>query len=321
MAKILVTGGAGFIGSVTVEQLLKEGFEVVCFDLPEQLARSSPPKEAKVHQGNILSPDDVTSAIKGCEHVIHLAAMLGVNRTEMERAKCLDINIVGTRNVLEACVKEDVKKIILSSSSEVYGQQAKIPISEENPLSPKSVYAISKLACEQYLMGYKKRYGLDFCILRFFNVYGERQVAEFVMPRFIRRVLNNQPPVIYGDGKQIRAFCYVEDAARGIISALTNEKADSEIFNIGNDKEPISMRDLAYKIIALSGKHMEPEFIPIANYDRAKAREIWQRVPNIWKATKLLGYEPRISLAEGITRIMEHGNFEESWPDSGGHGR
>ena len=318
MTRVLVTGGAGFIGSVLVEQLLNEGFEVVCFDLPGQIGRNSPPKEAKVYQGDILSLDDLTTAIKGCELLIHLAAMLGVKRTESARLECLDINIGGTRNVLKACVKEGVDKIIFSSSSEIYGQPARIPISEEHPLYPKSVYAISKLACEEYVKAYKKRYGLDYCILRFFNAYGEGQVAEFVIPRFVQMVLEDQPPIIYGGGEQVRAFCHVEDVVRGVILSCTSEEANSEIFNIGNDEEPISIRDLAYKIIALAGKDMEPKFVPIENSDRGKAREVWQRAPDISKARKLLGYEPRISLTEGIIRTMEHSNFQQSWPDSEG---
>ena len=308
MTKVMVTGGAGFIGSVMVKQLLNEGFEAVCFDLSDQIARNSPPKETELYQGDILSLNHLIAAIKGCNYVIHLAALLGVNRTETKRLECLDINIEGTKNVLKACIKNDVKKIIFASSSDVYGQQKKVPICEENPLNPNSVYAITKLSGEEYLKAYKKQYNLDFSILRFFGIYGPGQASEFVVSRFINMALNNEPPTIYGDGKQVRAFCYVEDAVKGAILSLTSEKANSEIFNIGNDKEPISMRDLAYKVIDLAEKDMEPRFISIENSDRGKAREIIKKIPDISKARKLLGYEPRIQLTEGISKIMEYVN-------------
>lgn len=310
MTKVLVTGGAGFIGSVVVKQLLNAGYEVACFDLRAQVARNSPPREVEVFQGDILSLDDLVAAAKGCQYVIHLAAMLGVKRTQTERLQCLDINIGGIRNTLEASVRAEVKRIIFSSSSEVYGQQERLPISEENPLYPKSPYAISKIAGEQYVVGYKQCYGLDYSVVRFFNVYGEGQVAEFVMPRFIRSVLCNQPPVIYGNGEQIRAFCHVEDIGRGVVLALANQDAASEILNIGNDKEPISVKDLAYKIARLAQKDVKPKFVPIEDSDRERTAEVWQRVPDISKARRLLGYEPTISLTEGILKIMEHYKFE-----------
>jgi UDP-glucose 4-epimerase len=253
--------------------------------------------------------------MEGCDYVIHLAAMLGVKRTEMKRLEALNVNILGTVNILEGCVKEKIKKIVFASSSEVYGDQTKTPISEEGPLNPKSIYAVTKLAGEEYVKAYKKRYGLDYTIVRFFNAYGPRQVAEFVVPRFIKNVLDNKPPRIYGDGDQIRSFCYVEDIANGIFLALINKKANSHIFNIGNDEEPISIRDLAYKIISISQKDLQPEYIDIKKSDRSAEREILRRIPDISKAKRVLGYEPKFSLSEGIRKIIECGNIEETWFD------
>jgi nucleoside-diphosphate-sugar epimerase len=312
MTRILVTGGAGFIGSVMVKQLLNEGFETICFDLPAQIEKNVPPKEATIYEGDILSLDDLIEAINGCDYVVHLAALLGVNRTETKRLECLDINILGTKNVLEACVKGHIEKIVFASSSDVYGAQIIVPISENNPLNPNSIYAISKLAGEEYLKAYKKQHNLNYTTLRFFGIYGPGQASEFVMSRFIKMVLNNKSPTIYGDGAQVRSFCYVEDAVKGAILALKNEKVNSEILNIGNDKEPISMGDLAYKIIALARKAIEPEFIPMGNSDRGEAREIPKKIPDISKARNLLGYEPHTSLEEGVLKIMEHGKFYQS---------
>ena len=314
---ILVTGGGGFIGSSMVSFLVKQGLKVRVFDLSEQILKNPPPEEAEIYKGSVLDTNDVTNAMHGCDYVIHLAAMLGVKRTEMKRLDTLNVNILGTINVLEGCIKEKIKKIVFASSSEVYGDQMKIPISEENPLHPKSVYAVTKLAGEEYVKAYKNRYGLEYTIVRFFNVYGQGQVAEFVMPRFIKCVLDNkpQPPKIYDKGDQIRSFCYVDDIVKGTFLALINKKANSEIINIGNDKEPISIRDLAYKVISLAQKDLEPEYVAIDDSDRSAEREILRRIPDISKAKTVLGYEPEIPLSVGILKVMEHRNIEESWCD------
>lgn len=313
MSKVLVTGGGGFIGHAMVKYLLQKEFEVRAFDLAFQLEKNPPPTGAEIYKGSIMDVNDLMIAIKDCDYVVHLAAALGVKRTEQERLSTLNINIQGTANVLEACVRDNVKKIIFSSSSEVYGDQKKLPISEKNPLQPKSIYAITKLAGEEYLKAYHQRYGIDYSIVRFFNIYGPRQVAEFVMPRFINSVLNNIPPTIYGEGKQSRAFCYVDNAIEGMFLALTNKKANSKIYNIGDDREPITMIDLAYKIIEITNRDLEPNFIPINASDRTEEREINSRIPNILKAKNELGYCPSISLTEGISEVIKYGQIEDSW--------
>lgn len=313
--QILVTGGAGFIGSAMVRYLLEQGLKVRVFDLSDQISESPPPKDAEIYKGSILDINNVTNAMEGCHYVIHMAAMLGVKRTETQRLDCLNVNIQGTVNILEGCIKEGVKKIVFASSSEVYGEQTKIPISEKNPLHPKSIYAVTKIASEEYVRAYSKRYDLDYNIVRFFNVYGPGQVAEFVMPRFIKWVMNNKPPKIYGEGNQIRAFCYVDDIVKGAFLALTNENVNSEIFNIGNDKEPISIKDLAYKVITVAHKDIEPEYVSMSDSDRTGEREIQRRIPDISKAKKMLRYEPEISLSEGILKVIQHEDIPDSWCD------
>jgi UDP-glucose 4-epimerase len=313
MSKVLVTGGGGFIGHAMVKYLLQKEYEVRAFDLAFQLEKNPPPPGAEIYKGSIMDVNDLMIAIKECDYVVHLAAALGVKRTEQERLSTLNINIQGTSNVLEACVRDNVKKIIFSSSSEVYGDQKKLPISEKNPLQPKSIYAITKLAGEEYLKAYHQRYGIDYSIVRFFNIYGPRQVAEFVMPKFINSVLNDTPPTIYGEGKQSRAFCYVDNAVEGMYLALTNKKANSKIYNIGDDREPITMVDLAYKIIEISEKDLEPNFISINDSDRSEEREINNRIPSILKAKNELGYLPKISLTDGISELIKYGQIEDSW--------
>lgn len=301
MASILITGGAGFIGRVVTEELLLQGHKVKTLDLAAM-------KNICNHQpGSILDPYLVTTQIKGCDYVVHLAAALGVRRTESRRLECLYINIQGMINVLEACVKDNIKKIVFASSSEVYGNQNKMPITEESPVNPISNYAITKLMGEEYLRAYFEAYSLNYSVVRFFNVYGERQRDHFVISRFVNAVCNDEPPVIYGDGEQVRSFCYVSDAAKGIIKALFCEKANGEVFNIGNDSEPISVEKLAQKIIGLNGiDTLKPQFIAMEDSDRSKEREVYNRVPSIEKARKILGCKPSVSLDEGVLRIIDY---------------
>lgn len=297
--RVMVTGGGGFIGMKVIQELCKRGCEVVYFDVIEPKLEGI----KRVNRGTILDQYDLASAVRGCDYAIHLAAVLGVQRTDNNRLETLYINIQGTLNVIEACVKEGVKKVVFSSSSEVYGDQDTLPITESNPLNPKSVYAVSKITGEQYLQAYSDMYGIQYDIIRFFNVYGEYQREEFVLPRFVQRVVNNEAPIIYGNGEQVRSFCYVEDAARGLVDALLTE-TQGEVFNIGNDREPISMKDLANKVIELSGKSLTPEFVSYEQSDRESSREISKRIPCIKKAKDLLGYEPTFSLEQGLKQML-----------------
>jgi len=312
MTRVLVTGGAGFIGSAMVEYLLEHHPDVVV----RVMDLNRPPAEGiEKLTGSILDSNDISNAVRDCDYVVHMAAMLGVKRTEMRRFECLNINIQGTVNVLEACVKERVKKVLFVSSSEVYGDPRENPVRETTPVNPKSVYAVSKLAGEEYVKAYRAKYGLGYSIVRFFNVYGPRQVAEFVMPRFIKAVMEDRPPTVYGNGHQARAFCYVTDAVRGAAATLFDEGTNSEIFNVGNDLEPIWMKDLAFKVIALARKEITPRFVPMADSDRTASREIQKRVPDLSKARAMLRYEPEVGLDEGIRRVMAYVPIEESWFD------
>src|SRR3989344_5436668 len=296
MKKIFITGGAGFIGHALAKYLTSQRLEVKTFDL-------FPPQEIIGEHviGTIMFTDELYQAMQGCDCVVHLAAMLGVKRTEQQRLGCLNVNIQGTINVLDAAIKAGIKKVIFASSSEVYGEPNKTPISEEDKTFPKSVYAVTKLVGEEYVKAYHQRYGLDYSIIRFFNVYGPGQVEEFVMPKLIRAALDNKPLPINGDGKPIRSFCYVEDAVRGVYLVLENEKANSQIFNIGNDRAAISMLNLAKRIISLSGKNdLEIKFLGFRESlgldgdqaDRVAVREIVHRTADISKARQVLSYEP-----------------------------
>lgn len=307
MSRVLVTGGKGFIGSAVSRTFLSQGFEVRAID-----TRPSEVPGVETYVGSIMDEYNLLEAMEGCEYVVHLAAMLGVKRTEVQRLGCLQVNIQGTKNVLDACVKQKIKKIVFSSSSEVYGEPSKVPIAESDPKQPISIYATTKLAGEEYLRAYKQQYDLDYTIVRFFNVYGPGQVAEFVVPRFIKQVQLDMSPTVYGAGSQVRAFCNVRDAAQGVYLALVNKAADDEDFNIGNPNTPVTMEELAKLIVQISGKDLEPTRVSMQDADRTESRDIHNRAPDISKAQRILGYRPTVDLHSGLTEMYES-EVTETW--------
>lgn len=301
--KILVTGGNGFIGSAIVKLLLERGAIVNVLDLNDKTDTKH--DNLTVDKGSVLNEDVLDVAINDCEYVIHLAAMIGVKNTEDDRLLTLNTNIYGIRNVLDCCITNKIKKIVFSSSSEVYGEQIKQPIEETNSVSPKSAYGITKIVSEEYLKAYKEKYNLDYSVVRYFNAYGPKQKTNFVLPKFVDIVSNYEPITLYGNGSQIRAFCYIDDIANGTYLAFVNENKNFNTFNIGNNTEPISMRDLALKIMKAYGRETELKYLQFRDTDRSKLREIFIRIPDITKAKEILGYEPKVTLEEGIKRTIE----------------
>ena len=303
MSKILITGGKGFLGKKTAYKLSGMGYEVICFDITPPKVNEDKNLPYKKIWGSILNPYDIDKAIKGCETVIHLAAVVGVEITEKKSLLCLHINIQGTSNVLDSAVKNKVKKIIFSSSSEVYGEQEKFPISENASLIPKSNYGISKIAGEEYVRAYNQLYGLKFNICRFFNLYGLGQKKDFVIPKFANAIKTGNSIKVYGDGKQIRSYCHVNDAVNGIVNILQKGQ-DNTIYNVGNDTEPISVFDLAQKMVNISKKKIKIEKISFEQSDRESHREIFRRQPSIEKLKKQTKYIPKIKLEMGIKKIL-----------------
>jgi len=302
--RVFVTGSAGFIGAALVRRLLRErsqgSLEVRGFDLEPTAVEG-----CTVFRGDVLDPASLASAMRGCDTVVHLAAYLGVMRSEKDPRRCLDVNITGTRNVLEACAANGARRVVFASSSEVYGENGAVSISETSPLRPNSVYAVSKLAGEEYVKAYATRCGFDFTILRPFNVFGPGQSEEFVIPRFVRAVIEGRSPLVYGDGQQVRAFCSVEDIVEGLTLALFSPDAAGEVFNLGNDAGLISILDLGRKIAALSRNGgPAPQLVPYEQADRTRERDILWRVPQIGKASRILKYAPRVTLDDGISRCF-----------------
>jgi UDP-glucose 4-epimerase len=317
-APVLVTGGAGCIGIQVVRELDRRGIEVHVLDLGEQIARvrQALPHRAKVFYGSILDVSSIREAMDGCGSVIHLAALLGVRRTEVNRLRCLEINVDGTKKVLDCAIQYRIKRFVFASSSEVYGEPTHNPITEETVTQGKTVYAISKLAGEELCIGYAQRYpGFEYVILRFFNAYGPYQAAQFVLPRFIHNAVNGKPIVINGTGEQVRSYCYSEDTGRGVVDALFRPEAAGQVINLGSSERPISLKELADLVIAISGNsELEIRYAEdFSGTDRHADREIHRRYCSGEKAQHMLGFSPKVSLEEGISRIIELKSIFEKW--------
>lgn len=320
--KILVTGAAGCIGMPVCNELRRHNIEPVMFDLYEQIktVESKIDKNTSLYYGSILDSASLREAMKGCDGIIHLAAYLGVRRTELNKLRCLEINIDGTRKVLEAAAMNNIKKIIFASSSEVYGEPIKNPISEKDITQGKTVYAISKLAGEELIKSFHDEFKtLNFTILRYFNTYGPYQVAQFVIPKFIRNVMNNKPPQINGDGNQLRSYNFSYDTARATVDSLISNKTNGKIINIGNSNSLINLKDLADLIIELCGKKNKLK-VKINNSfkksDRDQSREIFERYCCTKLAKKLINYEPVFSLKKGLQEVIKTGVYPPNWATS-----
>lgn len=308
--KIFVTGGNGFIGRQVIRELVSRKIEVVSYDIvnpTEQL------EGVTYIIGTVIDEFTLGKYMKGCDAVFHLAAVLGVRKVKVELLKCLTINIQGTLKILEACVMNKVPHVLIVSSSEIYGDVNKNKIAENSPFNPKSGYAITKLVSEKYAEGFQKEYGLNYNIVRFFNVYGPGQVAEFVVPRFVKMASRKIPPQVYGDGRQVRSFCHMKDAARAVVDIFLNKNAKNQAFNIGNDLEPISMLELAEKVLKIMRSDLKPRLIPFGESDRDSSREIYYRVPDISKARKVIGYEPTVNIDEGLADLIKSNDIPDSW--------
>jgi UDP-glucose 4-epimerase len=301
MANILTTGGYGFIGAAVSQALVNAGHEVHVMDKYD-----APVENCRHFHGSVLDQAAILEAMEGCDYVVHMAAVLGVSNSTLNALECLDVNILGTRNVLECAVKSRVKKVLFASSSEVYGEPKVIPIPETAVLAPVSEYGVSKVVGEEYCKAYAQRFGLPFSIVRLFNVYGERQRDDFVMSLFINAAIRGQHLNINGAGTQRRSFGHVDDAATGILKVLFSDKTTGDVFNIGNPNEPISIKELARKVVKATG---QPESLirqtPLGAEDRAPERDIQERMPDITKARATVGFEPSITLDDGIARIIE----------------
>lgn len=295
--KILVTGGNGFIGHTLVRHLLKEGNEVKVIDI-KPIKFTHPGLEFV--KKSVL--EDIRWEMRDCDMVYHLAAELGVINSDKKPLNTLAVNIDGTVNVFRCALGTNVKKIVYTSSSEVYGEAREIPLKEDSPKSPVSIYGVSKLTAEMYAKGYVQEYGMDINPVRLFNVYGPGQGFEWVVPIFIKKALNNETLQVFGDGSQVRCFTYIADIVSGM-ETVRKKGSKGEAYNIANTDQ-ITMKELAEMIIKISGRNLKLDITGFGKETRTKEREIMKRVPSTDKL-KSLGWKPEINVEEGIKLAYE----------------
>jgi len=307
-SKILVIGGAGFIGSHVVDALIKEDVaEIIIYDnfcrgTMDNLKEALRDPRVKVFEagGDICQTDILNSAMKGKDYVIHLAALWLLQCYEFPRA-AFEVNMGGTFNVLEACVHQKVRKLIYSSSASVYGDALEIPMTEEHPFQNKTFYGATKVAGEQMCRAFHHRYGLNYVGLRYMNVYGPRQDYKGVYIAVIMKILDRLdqglPPIVFGDGSQSYDFVYVSDVARANICALKNDTTD-KFYNIGMGTQT-NIKELCELILRKTGKDYEIQFEP------AGQTFVTNRVGSTEKAKRDLGFEAKVSLEEGVRSLIE----------------
>ena len=297
--KVVVTGGCGFIGSNIAEELIKKHYVVVIDDLStgriENIQSLQDKENFEFVRGNITDLDLLKQIFEDVDCIFHQAAIPSVQRSVENPLDTNEANIKGTLNVLIAARDCGVKKVVYASSSSVYGDTPELPKKENMKPNPQSPYAVSKLTGEYYCKVFSDIYGIKTICLRYFNVYGPKQdpASEYaaVIPRFINRVLNNQPPIIFGDGNQTRDFTFVKDVVKANILAM--EKNVEGVFNIAYGQQ-ISINELANKIMEIVGVKLNPV------YDKPRPGDIRNSLADISLAKQKLGYMPEYSLEKGL---------------------
>jgi UDP-glucose 4-epimerase len=311
-SKILVIGGAGFIGSFVVAELLKEDIaQVVVYDnfargKKEYLSESLKDKRCSVYPigGDIREIDILNTAMKGMDYVICLSAMWLLHCKDFPRT-AFDVNIAGTFNVLEACVNHNIKKLIWSSSASVYGDAVELPMTEQHPFNNKNFYGATKIAGEAMATAFNDRYGLNVIGLRYMNVYGphQDQTAAYtgVVPIMLNKIDANEAPVINGDGSQAYDFIYVEDVARCNVQALKSD-TNYGFYNVGTEVQT-SIKQLCDLILDLKKSDLKVTYKP---YSEDDARALVQnRIGSAVKAQKELGFTYKYNLTEGLLKLIE----------------
>ena len=304
--KIVVTGGAGFLGSHLVDKLIREGEEIIVIDnlfrgQTENIEQHIPNKKFTLLNDEIQNKTKINDALHLADAVIHFASISSVFRSIVEPEIVNTINVTGTLNMLNLCIKEEVQCFIFASSAAVYGGDRNRPLQENDSLHPLSPFAASKIAGEAYCKAYNETYGLNTIILRFMNIYGPRitKVYRRVCSKFAEATIRNEPLVIAGDGKQTRDFTYVTDAINAILLALNKKDIKGETFNIGTGK-PTTINQLAnlYKKISVNSKQE-------IKHINAKRGDLIYSYADITKAKKKIGYNPKIDVETGIPKYFE----------------
>ena len=317
MEKVLITGGAGLIGSHLAERFASKGVQILILDdfstgSKANIEELSSLSAVEVFSGSVLDKELVEKLMPQVDFCFHLAACLGVRKIIDDPIQSLKVNIHGTENVIESASKQGVP-ILLASTSEIYGKNPIQPLSEDSdrllgsPLKYRWSYSEAKALDESLVQMYGDQKGLKFIICRFFNTVGPRQTGDYgmVLPRFVQAALKGQDLEVYGDGTQTRVFCHVKDAVEAIISLVEEPKAFGDVFNVGGRTE-ITIENLAKMVIQETKSVSKIRLVP---YDQAYGtafEETYKRVPNIEKIHNRTGWSPKLSNQEMILDLAEH---------------
>jgi len=317
---VLVTGGAGFIGSHIAEQLLEAGHEVVVLDNMDpyydlgikernvELCRNAGGDAFTFVEGSMTDSDTVDAVFSDheVEFVYHEAARAGVRPSVEQPTRYQSNNVGGILTLLKAAVEHDIERFVNASSSSVYGRPDYLPYDEDHPHYPKSPYGVTKLASEHYCRIYADLHDLPTVSLRHFTVYGPRMRPNMAISNFVTRCLDGDPPIVYGDGEQTRDFTYVADIVDANLTLLETDAADGEVLNVGST-DTITINDLADAVIEATGADVEPV------HEDAKAGDARHTHADVSKARDLIGYEPTVDIYEGVETFVEWVQANEDW--------
>ena len=311
MSRILITGGAGFIGSNLTEYLIKNNEDIVIIDnfttgKKENLEAFE--DKITIYKGDIRDEVLVEKALKGVDAVVHLAAIPSVIESVNNPPKVSDNNIMGTIALFDVIAKKsNGKKIVQASSSAIYGDIKEMPIVETAGYDPLSPYAIDKVVQELFANFYSETYGIDIVSLRFFNVFGPKQdpksVYAGVIPIFVSKLVNNESPIIFGDGLALRDFIFVEDIAQGIYKSLISKNKGHRVYNLGTGKGT-TINELAETLMDLMNKKL-----PIIHKEK-RAAEVEKSLSNMGRATAEIGFKSQYTLKEGLNQLLDFMNVK-----------
>jgi len=305
-SRVLVIGGAGFVGSHLVDQLLKEPVgEIVVLDnfvrgVPGNLHQAMHDNRVRTIEGSITDLELLCELMRNTDYVFHLAALWLYECVHQPRA-ALEVNVVGTYNVIDAAQQAGVKKIIYSSSASVYGDALFTPMTEEHPFNNRTMYGATKIAGEQFLRAFYEQHGLEYAGLRYMNIYGPRMDDKgtyvSVIVKVLDRIDQGLPPIIFGDGSQAYDFIHVHDVARANILALKSDVTD-EFFNVGMGVKT-TINELVHLLLEITGSNLQPEYRP------QEQMFVTHRVGSTEKAERMLSFRARIRLHEGLRSVVE----------------
>lgn len=305
---ILITGGAGFIGSSLADKLLEQGEKIVVidnfddsYDKEKYVLPHLKNKNYKLYRADICDKESLKNIFQKekFDKIIHLAAVTNVRESFSEAEKYIKVNIYGTMNIMELMKENNIKKMVFASSSSVYGDFGKGKLSENNQnCNPISVYGLTKLVCEKILYSYSINYAINIVILRFFTVYGPKQRPDLAIRKFYTLIKNGEQIPVYGDGNSLRDYVYIDDVVESICAAMNYDKTPYEIINLGSGSM-VLLNDVIKVLTHTMGKNEQRRYLPMPQGD------VNTTLADISKARKLLNYEPKITFEEGIKKFVK----------------